>query len=46
MENTPEGAGMGTSGLVGQFGTWAAMYGSEPTWYILLKMLLLSLIHI
>jgi uncharacterized membrane protein len=44
MENTPEGAGMGTSGLVGQFGTWAAMYGSEPTWYILLKMLLLHIV--
>lgn len=25
MENTPEGAGMGTSGFVGQFGTVAAM---------------------
>ncbi len=30
MENTPEGAGMGTSGLVGQFGTLAAM---EPAGY-------------
>lgn len=27
MTNTPAGAGMGTSGLVGQFGTWAAMSG-------------------
>ncbi|MGI6151957.1 MAG: PTS transporter subunit IIC [Christensenellales bacterium] len=25
MTNTPAGAGMGTSGLVGQFGAWAAM---------------------
>ena len=25
MTNTPSGAGMGTSGLVGQFGAWQAM---------------------
>lgn len=30
MENIPLGAGMGTSGLVGQFGTWAAMEGTAP----------------
>lgn len=41
MKNVPEGAGMGTSGLVGQFGTWAAMAGSESPAFILLKMGLL-----
>lgn len=30
MENLPLGSGMGTSGLVGQFGTWAAMEGTDP----------------
>lgn len=30
MPNGPIGAGMGTSGLVGQFGAWAAMQGSFP----------------
>lgn len=30
MENIPLGAGMGTSGLVGQFGTWTAMEGTDP----------------
>lgn len=35
MQNTPAGAGMGTSGLVGQFGTWAAM-GAEISAPILL----------
>ena len=28
MTNTPTGAGMGTSGLVGQFGAWSAMHES------------------
>ena len=28
MTNTPTGAGMGTSGLVGQFGAWSAMHAS------------------
>ncbi len=31
MENTAVGAGMGTSGLVGQFGAYAAMSGSVST---------------
>lgn len=31
MLNTEVGAGMGTSGLVGQFGAWAAMSGSVQT---------------
>ncbi len=30
MSNTPTGAGMGTSGLVGQFGAWAAMSATTP----------------
>lgn len=30
MLNTEVGAGMGTSGLVGQFGAWAAMSGTVP----------------
>lgn len=32
MTNTPTGAGMGTSGLVGQFGAWAAMSDSFGAW--------------
>ena len=31
MPNNPLGAGMGTSGLVGQFGAWASMQGSFGT---------------
>lgn len=30
LTNTPTGSGMGTSGLVGQFGTFAAMEGASP----------------
>ncbi|HPE68239.1 MAG TPA: PTS sugar transporter subunit IIC [Thermotogota bacterium] len=41
MQNNPVGAGMGTSGLVGQIGTFAAMEGLEPGWSILLKIGLL-----
>ena len=44
MVNNPMGAGMGTSGLVGQFGTIAAMAGSEPMVWILLKMAILQFI--
>lgn len=32
MTNTASGAGMGTSGLVGQFGAFAAMGGSGAVW--------------
>lgn len=39
MSNTASGAGMGTSGLVGQFGAFAAMSGSMPQWQILLEVL-------
>ena len=41
MKNVGSAAGMGTSGLVGQFGTWAAMAGESG---VLWKMLLLHLI--
>lgn len=38
MESNPVGAGMGTSGLVGQFGTIAAMSGSVELSTIIMKM--------
>lgn len=41
MTNIKEGAGMGTSGLVGQIGTFSAMKDSEPFLNILLKVGLL-----
>ncbi|MBW9151382.1 PTS transporter subunit IIC [Clostridium estertheticum] len=44
MKNNSIGAGMGTSGLVGQFGTLATMHGSAPTSIIVLKILLLHFI--
>ena len=44
MKNNSIGAGMGTSGFVGQFGTLAAMEGSAPTSVIVLKILLLHFI--
>lgn len=44
MKNNSLGAGMGTSGFVGQFGTIAAMQGSQPTSVIVLKILLLHFI--
>ena len=37
MTNTPTGAGMGTSGLVGQFGAWAAMSGSMDPILLLIE---------
>lgn len=37
MTNTATGAGMGTSGLVGQFGAWEAMSGSLPVGAVLLE---------
>lgn len=36
MKNIPVGAGMGTSGLVGQFGTFTAMQGVWPAWVLVL----------
>ncbi|MBR4889666.1 MAG: PTS sugar transporter subunit IIC [Clostridia bacterium] len=44
MECTPTGAGMGTSGLVGQFGTWDAMSASTTPWLVLLEMALVHFI--
>jgi uncharacterized membrane protein len=44
MKNNSLGAGMGTSGLVGQFGTLAAMQGSEPTSIIVIKIIFLHFI--
>ncbi|MCB2292994.1 PTS sugar transporter subunit IIC [Clostridium algoriphilum] len=44
MKNNSIGAGMGTSGFVGQFGTLAAMQGSAPTSIIVMKILLLHFI--
>lgn len=41
MKNVPSGAGMGTSGLVGQFGTFEAMGGGGA---VLLKILLLHFV--
>lgn len=41
MKNAGSAAGMGTSGLVGQFGTWAAMAGESG---VLWKMILLHFI--
>lgn len=43
MTNTAAGAGMGTSGLVGQFGTFAAMDGADP-WLTLLNVVLLHFV--
>ena len=43
MENTPLGAGMGTSGLVGQIGTFQAMSGASFS-TILTKVLIIQII--
>ncbi len=43
MTNTPSGAGMGTSGLVGQFGAFSAMTNYDP-WYTLLLIVLMHFI--
>ena len=44
MENIPTGAGMGTSGLVGQISTWQAMYNGENGLSLIIKILLLHFI--
>ena len=44
MTNTPSGAGMGTSGLVGQFGAFAAMSGTMETWVLWLEVILMHFI--
>lgn len=42
MSNTPTGAGMGTSGLVGQFGAWAAMSATTPVPMLIFE---IALVH-
>lgn len=44
MENTPLGSGMGTSGLVGQIGTFNAMSGNYSNTYIFGAILLLHIV--
>ena len=44
MANNASGAGMGTSGLVGQFMTWETMSGTETPIVLLIKILLLHFI--
>ncbi|MFG6318586.1 MAG: PTS sugar transporter subunit IIC [Clostridia bacterium] len=44
MTNNASGAGMGTSGLVGQIMTWETMIGTETPMVLLLKILLLHFI--
>jgi len=44
MKNAGSAAGMGTSGLVGQFGTWATMFPAEGALIVLGKMLLLHIV--
>ncbi len=44
MTNTPTGAGMGTSGLVGQFGAWSAMSGSTDPVLLLIEIILMHFV--
>ncbi|HZJ58105.1 MAG TPA: PTS sugar transporter subunit IIC [Clostridia bacterium] len=44
MQGNPIGAGMGTSGLVGQFAVWATMDGTIPTWLLLTEILMMHFI--
>lgn len=44
METLPAGAGMGTSGLVGQIMTWQAMSGSQSGAIIIIKMIFIDVI--
>lgn len=44
MTNNASGAGMGTSGLVGQFMTWQTMAGTENNVILLVKIILLHFI--
>ncbi len=43
MRNAGAAAGMGTSGLVGQLGTWAAMSATTPAWLLIGK---IAVLHI
>lgn len=44
MTNIPSGAGMGTSGLVGQFGAWSAMSESFGTWQTIALIVLMHFV--
>lgn len=44
MKNAGAAAGMGTSGLVGLFGTWGAMYPAEDAFTVILKMVIILII--
>ena len=44
MECTPTGAGMGTSGLVGQFGTWDAMSGSTGAGKLIIEIIIMHFV--
>lgn len=44
MTNTPEGAGMGTSGFVGQFGAFAAMTETNSIIYTIITILIMHFI--
>ncbi len=44
LHNSGAAAGMGTSGLVGPLGAWAAMSGTEPALWLLCKILLLCVV--
>ena len=44
MTNTATGAGMGTSGLVGQFGAWAAMSSSTPVPTLIFEIILVHFV--
>lgn len=44
MTNTATGAGMGTSGLVGQFGAFAAMSGSTSSWIVVLEIVIMHVV--
>ena len=44
MKNLGSAAGMGTSGLVGQIGTWAVMSAETPAWLLATNMALTQLI--
>ena len=44
MTNTPMGAGMGTSGLVGQFNAYDAMGSGMPLWVFLLELVVMHFI--
>ncbi len=44
MTNTPTGAGMGTSGLVGQFGAWSAMSATTDPVVLLIEIAVMHFI--